>query len=320
MLRQKIDECLTKGNYIREYSSVVSMFSGCGGMDLGFRGGFDFHGRHYKRLPYDIVWANDNDGPACSTYRKNLGSEIHHGDVTEVIDSIPEAADVIIGGFPCQDVSINGRRAGEAGGRTILYRHMVNAIREIKPAAFVAENVKGLLLSTAQGFYRQMLGEFEGAGKYNVTAYLVSAADYEVPQRRERIFIVGVQRPRTFTFPPSPILTQVTAQEALRDLEDCPEDRGTAHIWSRAARSPDQGDRTLRPDLPATTIRAEHHGNSQWHYRLPRRISLREAARLQSFPDSFEFPGGMRQTERQIGNAVPPVLAWHIALELASII
>ena len=82
--------------------------------------------------------------------------------------------------------------------------------------------------------------------------------------------------------------------------------------------SPDQGSRKLRADRPATTIRAEHHGNVQWHYKLARRISLREAARLQSFPDSFSFQGGMRQTERQIGNAAPPVLAWHIARELIS--
>ena len=84
-------------------------------------------------------------------------------------------------------------------------------------------------------------------------------------------------------------------------------------MWSRAASSPEQGNRRLKAELPATTIRAEHHGNIQFHYKLDRRISMREAARLQSFPDDFIFESGLRQTERQVGNAVPPVLAWHIA-------
>ena len=95
----------------------------------------------------------------------------------------------------------------------------------------------------------------------------------------------------------------------LEDSEDKAEDPTTSHIWSKAHRSPDQGDRSLKADQPSTTIRAEHHGNIQWHYKLDRRISRREAARLRSFPGDFEFVCAMRPTERQIGNAVPPVLA-----------
>ena len=96
---------------------------------------------------------------------------------------------------------------------------------------------------------------------------------------------------------------------SLGDLECADEDKEWSHIWSKARRSPEQGNRRLKADKPATTIRAEHHGNVQWHYKLDRRISLREAARLQSFPDDFDFVCAMRATERQIGNAVPPVLA-----------
>lgn len=96
-------------------------------------------------------------------------------------------------------------------------------------------------------------------------------------------------------------------------MEEEPENPGISHVWSKAQRSPDQGSRKLKADQPSTTIRAEHQGNVQWHYSKRRRISLREAARLQSFPDDFEFPCAMRATERQIANAVPPVLAWHIA-------
>src|SRR5690606_22991913 len=107
--------------------------------------------------------------------------------------------------------------------------------------------------------------------------------------------------------------TWITAQQAIGDLEDRPQSKETNHIWSLANISPEQGNRKLRPNRPGYTIRAECHGNIQFHYRLPRRISMREAARIQSFPDSFVFDGGLREIERQVGNAVPPVLAWHIA-------
>ena len=292
--------------------TVVSLFSGCGGMDLRFRGGFRYGGRHYARLPLEVVWANDLDGRACDAYAANLGVDhLHRGDVADVMGTLPVAADVVIGGFPCQDVSINGQRRLANGERTILYERMIEAIRRCQPRAFVAENVKGLLMAHGRPFFERMLADFRLPG-YTVDHKLYLAADYGVPQMRERLFIVGVRGDAPFVHP-KPHERRVTAREALRDLERADEDKGMAHIWSKAQRSPEQGNRRLSADKPATTIRAEHHGNVQWHYKLERRISLREAARLQSFPDSFRFVSAMRATERQIGNAVPPVLAWHIA-------
>jgi len=290
---------------------VVSLFSGCGGMDLGFVGGFQFGGRRYGPLPFRIVWANDINENAARTYRANLMHDIRAGDVGGLLDTMPKSADVAIGGFPCQDVSINGARQGADGKRTVLYRHMIDAIERTKPRVFVAENVKGLLQSHGRPFFERMLSDFEATG-YRVSHRLYLAADYGVPQMRERLFIVGVRGKRDFAHP-IPLGEHMTSRDALADLEGEPENASTGHIWSKAARSPEQGDRRLKADRPATTIRAEHHGNVQWHYGLDRRISLREAARLQSFPDEFEFCGGMREMERQIGNAVPPVLAWHIA-------
>ena len=290
---------------------LVSLFSGCGGMDLGFLGGFKFGKRYYDRLPFEVVWANDINPTACATYERNLQHPIHVGDVSGMLDTLPKRADVVIGGFPCQDVSINGSRLAENGSRTILYRQMIEAIQRTSPRIFVAENVKGLQFAGAQEFYDKMLADFGAAG-YRVSPMLYMAADYGVPQMRERLFIIGMRGNRIFKHPRGDA-RRMTAQEVLQDLEDEPENPAIDHLWSKAARSPDQGDRSLIADKPATTIRAEHHGNTQWHYRLTRRISLREAARLQSFPDEFQFEGGMRATERQIGNAVPPVLAWHIA-------
>ena len=305
-------DCGFRGGGEVSRHTVVSLFSGCGGMDLGFVGGFQFAGKHYNRLPFEIVWANDIDGRACNTYAQNLGSDhLHRGSIVDVMDTLPESADVVIGGFPCQDVSINGQRSLASGDRTVLYEQMIQVIRRCEPKVFVAENVKGLLMSHSKPFFDQMLADFSLPG-YRVNYKLYLAAEYGVPQMRERVFIVGVRGRGEFAHPETQD-QRITAQEALWDLENADADKARSHVWSKAQRSPEQGDRRLKADKPATTIRAEHHGNVQWHYRLDRRISLREAARLQSFPDDFSFVCAMRATERQIGNAVPPVLAWHIA-------
>jgi DNA (cytosine-5)-methyltransferase 1 len=298
-----------------EYS-VVSMFSGCGGMDLGFQGDFSALGRTYDRLPFKIIWANELNPLACNTYRRNVGDDIHCADVWDAIDTMPEKADVLIGGFPCQDISVNGKRAGVIKGkRSGLYRAMLEGIQRTKPRVFVAENVKGLLMKYNEQSLRQVLKDFRELG-YQVSYKLYVAADYGVPQTRERIFIVGISNETSPFFPPRVERhksTWITAKEAISDLEELEENPSINHVWSRANRSAEQGNRKLLADRPGYTIRAECHGNIQYHYRLQRRISMREAARFQSFPDSFIFAAKLRETERQVGNAVPPVLAWHIA-------
>ena len=300
--------------------NLISLFSGCGGMDLGFAGDFSFLGRHYAAQPFNIIWANELNPAACRTYRQNLGEPIHCGDIWQMIDKLPPATDALIGGFPCQDISVNGKGAGVAGRRSGLYRAMVRAVEITRPKIFVAENVKGLLMRHNQASLRQIMDDFAALG-YEVSYKLYCAADYGVPQTRERVFIVGAL-PGLGTFaPPAPELSvsqRVSAANALRDLEELDEDAARNHIWSRANISPEQGNRRLKADRPAYTIRAECHGNIQFHYKLPRRISMREAARIQSFPDDFLFAAKLRETERQIGNAVPPVLAWHLARAVAA--
>lgn len=300
-------------NKAKGISTVISMFSGCGGMDLGFTGGFEIYGRRYRSLPFDIIWANDYNPEACKTYERNIGPEIHHGDIWSLIDSMPKKADVIIGGFPCQDISVNGKRAGVNGSRSGLYKAMVEAIRRVKPKVFVAENVKALLRH--KEWLSQVLSDFRGLG-YEVSVDLYRAADYGVPQTRERVFFVGTAAGVRPFVPPTPernAATWMTSAEAIGDLEGLVEAPHINHIWSKANISPEQGNRRLLPNRPGYTIRAECHGNIQFHYRLPRRISMREAARIQSFPDKFVFMSGLREIERQVGNAVPPILAWHVA-------
>jgi len=220
---------------------------------------------------------------------------------------------VLIGGFPCQDVSVNGKRAGVNGARTGLYRAMVEAIKRVKPKVFVAENVKALLRH--EPWLHQVLADFGGLG-YKLHYQLYQSADYGVPQTRERVFFVGTSSDVRPFVPPAPERSPATwmpVREAIGDLEEVPQSPKINHIWSLANTSPEQGNRRLVAERPGYTIRAECHGNIQYHYRLPRRISMREAARIQSFPDDFIFASALRETERQLGNAVPPVLAWHLA-------
>ena len=295
--------------------SIVSLFSGCGGMDLGFLGGFKFLDKTYETRNFEIIWANEINKAACETYRHNISDDIHHEDIWDVINELPDTSDVVIGGFPCQDISINGKMLGVDGERSGLYRAMVETVRKVKPKIFIAENVKGLLMENNKDSLAQVIADFESLG-YNVSYSLYNAANVGVPQTRERVFIVGTPSGKPKYEHPemlADVASWVTAEQAVTDLEEVKENKETNHTWSRAKRSAQQGGRQLKNDRPSTTIRAECHGNMQFHYKLNRRVSMREAARFQSFPDEFIFKSNLRETERQVGNAVPPVLAWHIA-------
>ena len=300
--------------------TIVSLFSGCGGMDLGFLGGFEFLGENYSQNNFSIIWANEINPAACNTYRVNIGNHIIEGDIQLTATTLPSYADIVIGGFPCQDISINGKMQGVKGKRSCLYTSIVEAVRKMQPKMFIAENVKGLLLKSNADSLQTILNDFNSLG-YNITYKLYDSADYNVPQTRERVFIVGTRNDISDFSHPQPVCqTYITAKEAIGDLESLSEDESFNHIWSKARKSTEQGNRRLQADRPGYTIRAECHGNIQFHYSLPRRISMREAARIQSFPDTFLFHSKLRETERQIGNAVPPVLAWHIANAVESTI
>lgn len=310
----------------KEKLKVISLFSGCGGMDLGFIGGFEFLGKKYKKTNFEIIFANDFNEMACRTYKKNIGNHIEHGDIWDLIknEKIPSKKDidVVIGGFPCQDISINGKGAGVDGKRSGLYRAMVEVVSRTRPKVFVAENVKGLLMKNNEDSLRRVLEDFSSLG-YDVTFKLYNAAHYGVPQSRERVIIVGTLPGVNSFEPPKETNTKenlLTAYDAINDLRDLDENESFNHIWSRANISGEQGNRRMIADRPGYTIRSECHGNIQFHYDLPRRISMREAARFQSFPDNFIFESKLRETERQVGNAVPPVLAWHIAQAVSKIL
>lgn len=316
-IENKISIALASNNdtFQKEKYKLISLFSGCGGMDLGFCGGFSVLNKQYKKTKFEITWANEFNPNAVKTYKKNFSHNIAEGDIWELIDLVPNECDVLIGGFPCQDISINGKRAGVDGKRSGLYLAMVEAVKRSRPKIFVAENVKGLLMKYNEESLARVIKDFSELG-YNVSYKLYNSANFGVPQTRERVFIVGTLHGNPLFKEPVDILHKnewLTCYDAIHDLENIDEDRIFNHIWSKAKKSPDQGSRRLKEDKPSQTIRAECHGNIQFHYKLDRRISMREAARLQSFPDNFVFESNLRETERQVGNAVPPVLAWHLA-------
>lgn len=325
---QRLNTNLKKDMYVRHNEvettskpiTIVSLFAGCGGMDLGFTGGFEFLGNKYSKTGFKIIWANELNHSACSTYKKNFDNHIVEGDIRNEISNLPESADVVIGGFPCQDISINGKMLGVKGSRSSLYTYIVEAVKKLNPKAFVAENVGGLLLKQNEESLNQILHDFKSLN-YDITYQLYHAEEYGVPQTRERIVFVGTRKDMPKFVHPAPLQQKpLTAKDAIQDLENMTENKEFSHIWSKANVSSEQGNRRMVADRPGYTIRAECHGNIQFHYSLPRRISMREAARIQSFPDAFVFLGGLRDTERQIGNAVPPVLAWHIANSLKKVV
>jgi DNA (cytosine-5)-methyltransferase 1 len=160
--------------------TVVSLFSGCGGMDLGF-----------KKAGFDIIWANDFFKDAVATYKKNIGDHIVLGDITEIPSSkIPDNPDVILGGFPCQGFSIANSKKPAYDKRNFLYKEMVRIIHDKRPKFFVAENVKGMTSINDGQFIKNIISDFEDAG-YHVEYKLLDMINYGVPQTRKRVIIIG---------------------------------------------------------------------------------------------------------------------------------
>jgi len=297
--------------------NIISLFSGCGGLDMGFLGGFTSLGRAYPKHKFNVIFANDIDKNACLTYSRYFDHEPVCADIRELLaaDALPSEADIVLGGFPCQDFSHAGKRKGLATERGTLYQAMCDVVARTKPALFIAENVKGLLTMNNGAAIAQIVKDFAELG-YHVTYKLLKVADYGVPQTRERVIIVGTRMgslpPFDFALMP-PLSQRVTVEDAIGDLETVAEGGVPNHYWSKAKKNNGQGNGTVRRDALAPTIRAEHHGNIEFHYNGERRLSAREAARIQSFPDEMVFYPSTSSAYKQIGNAVPPVFAWHLA-------
>lgn len=324
---------------------VASLFSGCGGLDLGFTGNFDvFEGKfkkHFSKTSFEVVWANDIDKDAVLSYKQNIGEHIICRDITKVDTSeIPEC-DIVLGGFPCQDFSIAGKQKGFASERGNLYKEMVRVIEAKRPLAFVAENVKNIIspklidLERNQPVIDTIIQDFKELG-YDVKYKCLYAPDYGIPQKRERVIIVGTRKDLEVDFKyPMSNHGLMTSKDAIDDLWG-KEDDETIFNHNQVSlakfRPPSsvgtQGNQMIPENAPSHVMRAEHHMNIQAHYRsldpngdlnnrfFWRRLTVREAARLQTFPDDFKFIGNKSSSYKQVGNAVPPILGWYVAKAL----
>ena len=231
-------------------------------MDLGFLGGFTFLDKYFAEYPFDIIWANELNPSACATYKMNLGDHIVNDDIANAIASMPKEANAIIGGFPCQDISINGKMLGINGARSGLYSYMVEAVKRVSPEIFVAENVGGLLLTQNSYSLNKILDDF-GALGYKTNFQLYKAELYGVPQTRERVFIVGVKKGLPEFIPPTPAhSTPISAKKALADLEDREKDKKIAHIWSMAKAK----QRARQSSSNSRSPRLHYTGGMSWEY------------------------------------------------------
>ncbi len=303
--------------------SVASLFAGCGGLDLGMTGGFWHHGSYFEQLPYDVIFAADNSKDAVNAYKLNLSDHISLVDLSSADVSLFPAVDVLTGGFPCQDFSSSGTKSGFDGKRGQLYKVLSRYMSVHQPKIVIAENVPHLARLRGGLYLETILREFEAEG-YSFDVWDLYAPDYGLAQSRRRLFLVGVREDLVgFPVKPPPafINAHVTIDECLSDLESVSDESVTNQsqyfVATKATSGGGQGDHTNQVGKVAYCIRANSRGRIQFHYKLPRRLTVRECARLQSFPDEFIFPFSTQRNLRLIGNAVPPLLGHYVARSIS---
>jgi DNA (cytosine-5)-methyltransferase 1 len=301
---------------------ALSMFAGCGGLDLGVLGGFNYLGEHYPALPFEISAAYDIDERAVETYRLNLGG---NAEVKDLVDTEPAslpAADVLFGGFPCQDFSTSGPKQGLEGKRGRLYRVLIDYMNAHRPKLVVGENVPGLAKLHNGVILKTILSEFGRAG-YRFKVWDLVCPDFGLPQSRRRLILVGVRN----DLPGHPVAPVPTHFMAHRSIDDAIDDlipvsdesitnQSQYFVALAATAGGGQGDHVSQRGELAYTVRANAKARIHFHYELPRRLTVRECARLQSFPDEFVFPHSAMNNMTQIGNAVPPILGNHVGRSL----
>lgn len=317
-----------------ERLKTLSLFSGCGGMDLGVLGGFDYLEREYPKLPTEIVYAMDIDPYAANIYNDNFQHQCNVEDIKTICEkSLPEH-DLLIGGFPCQSFSIiaqNPPRLGIKDERGELFFEICRILKEKQPRFFIAENVKGILSANNKQAFPLIIKNFEDSGYY-VKYKLLNASEFGIPQKRERVFIVGfrdIEDYHAFNFPEEiTVEKKVSLEVTLEKNVDCKyyfSDRAVKGM--REAKKHMNKGRAQDAKQPCNTISA-HLSKVSLNSTDPvllengryRRFTPREAARIQSFPDNFILKSVSEGRQyKAIGNAVPPALMWHIAKSLIQI-
>lgn len=311
---------------------VASLFCGCGGTDMGLLGDFTFLGKYYPSNNMEIVYANDIDDNACRLFEENFEIKPDNRDIREVKSKELPDFDILTGGFPCQSFSIvaqNPKRLGIKDDRGKLFFEMCRILREKQPMCFIAENVKGIMSANKKEAFPLIIEEFEKSG-YTVTHSLLNAANYGVPQKRERVIIVGFRNDLgiKFEFPNMPI----TVENEYVPLEKVIETTVAEKYFfsERAVQGMMKNRETMNKgraqDItkPCNTV-GSHLAKVSLNSTDPvlmvngryRRFTPREVARIQSFPESFKLVCTESAQYRALGNAIPPVMFWYVAKETA---
>jgi len=318
-----------------ERLKALSLFSGCGGMDLGLLGGFNFLDKKFKKHPIEITLASDHDSYAVQLYNDNFDHTCITKDVKTLNHKDLPCHDILLGGFPCQSFSIiaqNPPRLGIKDEKGELFFEMCKVLKEKQPRFFIAENVKGILSANKKEAFPLIISHFEKSG-YHVKYQLLNSSNFGIPQKRERVFIIGFLNEEdcnNFSFPePTTLVNKVPLKRVIEDQID-PKYTFSEKAVAGMERVRSKMNKGRAQDIngPCNTISA-HLSKASLNSTDPvlfengkyRRFTPREAARIQSFPDSFklESVSDTRQY-RAIGNAVPPVLMWHITNSLIKII
>lgn len=328
---------------------MAELFCGPGGLALGAQ----LASADFSQLTIEPLWSNDIDPDTCNTYATN----IHGGDASRVycmpveklnFNNVPRF-DGLCFGFPCNDFSMVGEQKGTEGKYGPLYSYGVKAIETVNPKWFVAENVGGLKSSNEGKAFKKILQDLRHAGKgYRLTVHLYKFENYDVPQRRHRIIIVGIRNDLNLKFKvPAPVTKKhISAYHALNKppipknathneatkqsnavierLKHIPPGKNAwyegiphKHRLNVKGAKLSQIYRRLESNKPAYTITGSGGGGTHvYHWSEPRALTNRERARIQTFPDSFVFSGSKESVRKQIGMAVPPQGAKHIFLAL----
>ena len=316
---------------------AIDLFSGAGGLSLGL-----------TQAGWRIEAAVEFDADALATHRANMPEAHHIGEDVRTVDFRQfEGIGLVAGGPPCQPFSVSGHQRGREDERDMVPQ-FVRAVREARPTCFLMENVHGLATKRFQAYLNERLAELQSLG-YDVHTNVLNAADYGVPQRRLRLFVVGVPKGQPFSFPapshgPGRAHPRRTVREALSNVvSEAPNRAKVVYCKNPILRpSPYAGmllngkGRPLNLDGPSHTIPATAGGNRthildpegvllEYHRLLRaggapraglvpecRRLSVRESAALQTFPSDFAFTGRTSRQYSQIGNAVPVLLARRV--------
>jgi len=309
--------------------TMVSLFAGCGGLDLPFH-----------RAGYKTRFVNEYNADAARTFERNFGVKVDTTPIEDVdIDALPHV-ELVTGGFPCQDFSQIWKRPGLKGSRGNLYTYFLEVVDRTRPKAFVAENVLGILTANGGRAIDQIVSDFSSIKPgYVVIPKVYNFADFGVPQFRQRVILVGIRLDTGFNFvhpvgefgdnQSSPHRSAGVALSGLDksfpNQEPMKIQPRTVEILKRIGAGGNFTDipksspyyvkgmishvyRRIDPKKPSMTLIAGGGGGTWgYHFPEPRALTNRERARIQSFPDDFVFEGSFGEIRRQIGNAVPPV-------------